>query len=59
MNLDLIRILQRKKISTELSYTLIIPLGIVYLFVSLLNGLYPAFVLSRYKPVEALKERIV
>jgi predicted permease len=29
----------------------------VYLFVSILNGLYPAFMLSRYRPAEALKQK--
>jgi predicted permease len=32
-------------------------LGIVFLLVSGLNGLYPAFSLSRYRPIEALRER--
>jgi len=32
-------------------------LGVVFLLVSGLNGLYPAFSLSRYRPIEALKER--
>jgi len=48
--------------NTELSFLaegkLFLFLGIVYLFVSSLNGLYPAFVLSHYRPVEALKERV-
>ena len=33
-------------------------LGLIYLFVSSINGFYPAFILSRYRPAEALKERI-
>ena len=34
-------------------------LVIVYLFVSGLNGVYPAFVLSSYQPADALKERVI
>ena len=34
-------------------------LGIVFLLVSGLNGLYPAVVLTRYKPVEAFKDRMI
>ncbi len=48
--------------NTELSILaggrLFLFLGIVYLLVSGLNGLYPAFVLSHYRPAEALKERV-
>ncbi len=33
-------------------------LGIVFLAVSGLNGLYPAVVLTRYKPAEAFKDRL-
>jgi len=37
---------------------LVLFLGSVILFVSILNGLYPALELSRYRPAQALKERI-
>lgn len=33
-------------------------LGIVFLFVTLVSGFYPALVLSRYQPADALKERL-
>jgi predicted permease len=33
-------------------------LGIVFLLMSGLNGLYPAMVLARYQPVEAFKDRL-
>ncbi len=33
-------------------------LGIVYLLMSGLNGLYPAAVLTRFQPIEAFKERL-
>jgi len=36
---------------------LLLFIGSIYIFVSFFNGLYPAFMLSRYQPTEALKER--
>ncbi len=48
--------------STELSIlsgsSIFIFLGIVFLVVSGLNGLYPAVALTRYRPAKALKDRL-